>query len=451
MVRSLIFFSWFLWSLTLSGQSRQDEVFESMEGYWEGAFLKNNSYQKFDVRFYKEEEKLLSMQVMEEWHPQFGEFVLPVEIDSLGLIRFNTGLGKAVMRVDKTSLEMIGELEGLVPTIYVHLKKVPQPPAPDYNTEEVSMTNGAIMLKGHLHVPNAPRTKNAIVIVGGRGCYAGSTKYDLYAKLFRKYGISVLSYNKRGTGGSTGDCNEATIDDLASDLKACREFLANHKNEYEKIGVLGSSAGGWVMLRAAEMTDFSFLISVVGPATSVREQQLQSMEYGLDFYKLPESAKDQILEYTNLMFDAKPNQRNYDRFNALIKEAESIGWKELLDDTDIPSSPEGIADLWVRRHDFDPKNSLAQFSNPYLALYGEIDWIVPYKENIRQLESLFKGDRSEFLHTEVIRNAEHGTEVKEDYVELSDKHSYWRFFRISPQVQIELIAFLKRNNLISRE
>ena len=45
----------------------------------------------------------------------------------------------------------------------------------------------------------------------------------------------MLVFNKRGTGKSTGDCSLATIDDLANDVIACKNYLAQHANNYENI------------------------------------------------------------------------------------------------------------------------------------------------------------------------------------------------------------------------
>ncbi|NND63486.1 MAG: prolyl oligopeptidase family serine peptidase [Flavobacteriaceae bacterium] len=437
----------FLALTNLLGQEKQT-TFEKIEGHWEGAFIKANAYQRFDVQFYKKDTAYFSLQIIEDWHPQFGEFELPVTIDSDGKITTNTGYGKAVLNLDEKNLEILGFIEGSVPSISINLKKVPEPPAPDYNTEEITIPNGDISLHGHLHSPISKNTNTAIILVGGRGCYAGSTKYDLYAKVLRKYGVSVLVFNKRGTGKSTGDCALATIDDLASDVIACKKFLENHPKNFDKIGVLGSSAGGWVMVKAEEDTDFDFMISVVGPATSVRDQQMQSLNYGIDFYKLSETARTQLTDYTNLLFDAKPNKTNFNRIQELLKSAETEDWRKLLDDTDVPSSIETMDELWVRRHNYNPGPQLSEFDKPFLGIYGEIDWIVPYKENIDRLKKLFTGDRNKLLKTVVAYQAEHGTEVKGKFTSLSEDKSYWRFFRISPQVLIEIVDFLKTHNLI---
>lgn len=414
-------------------------------GYWEGAFIKNNAYQKIDIQFYENDEKLTSLQIMEEWHPVFGEFELPVDIDSLGIISMNTGYGKAKMQLDSNNLEIIGHIENQNPSVYIHFKKVPEPPALNYTVEPVEVTNGEISLQSYLHRPNSNPTKTAVILATGRGCYPISIKYNLYAKFLRQYGITVLAYRKRGVGQSSGDCATATLDDLASDVLACKRFLENHPDGYENIGVIGSSAGGWVMAKAEEQTDFDFMIGIVGPSTSVREQQFQSMEYGCDLYKLTETARKNIEAYTNLLFDAPVNEASFKKIMTLHSKAEAEGWNQLLDDTDIPKSMNEMDNLWVRRHDYDPRESLANYNQPLLMIYGERDWIVPHAENVNRLKEIFSGDRAKLLTTVVAHNAEHGTETEGKYIQLGEGQSYWHFYRIAPEVTIEIVKFMKEN------
>ena len=385
---------------------------------------------------------------MEEWHPQFGEFLIPVKVDSVGQLRLNTGYGQAILQLDSKSTEIHGFLPNTNPTVYVHLNKVPEPPAPDYELEAISVDNGEVSLRGHLHRPKYRPSRTALIIVGGRGCYAGNTKYDLYARTLHPYGVSVLAYHKRGTGQSTGDCSTATLEDLADDLVAIKAYLRGRDDAYEHIGVLGASAGGWVIAKAAEKTDFDFMVSVVGPSTSVADQQLQSMDYGLEEFKLSATARAEITEYTNLMLEAEATPANFQRFEELLRRGDQNGWKELLEGTDIPASAAAIDSLWVRRHAYDPGPSLGRFERPFLAIYGEKDWIVPHRENVARLQRLFAGDRQRWLTTVVARGAGHSTETEEGYRELPNKGSYWRFFRISPQFKVALIRFLRDNDLI---
>ncbi|MBO6795323.1 MAG: alpha/beta hydrolase [Balneolaceae bacterium] len=444
----LILLILFIGSNAIHAQTAADLTFSNIEGYWEGAFIKGNSYQKIEVQFFESNGNYLSLQIMEEWHPQFGEFEIPVDIDSLGNIAFNTGHGRAVMQLDENNLEMVGYLEEKDPTVHIHLKKVPPPPPPNYLVEQVAINNGAITLYGHHHYNKIEPYRSALIIVGGRGCYAGSTSFDLNAKILREYGMSVFAFNKRGTGLSNGDCKTATISDFADDVTTVVNYLKNHPHNYEFIGAMGLSAGGWVINKAEEQIDFDFMISVVGPATSVREQQYQALSTGAGFYDFSPEVTQHLTEYMNLVFDAPANETSFKEMNRLLALAEKEDWMKMLADTDIPYTADEIESLWVRRHAYDPGTTLKTFNKPMLAVFGEIDWIVPYQPNLERLEQYFSGERADLLTTLVIPNAEHGTEVSGDFIDLPNGDSYWRFYRISPWLTIEVIDFLKTNNFI---
>ncbi|ALM06380.1 hypothetical protein SB49_00015 [Sediminicola sp. YIK13] len=311
----------------------------------------------------------------------------------------------------------------------------------------MSISSDNLELSGHLHLPFHNPTKTAIIIVGGRGCNADETKYNLYAKFFRKYGIAVLAYQKRGTGNSTGNCDLATVKDLATDLSNVKSFLVTHNEGFEKIGVLGISAGGWTMAKAEQNANFDFMISIVGPSTSVKDQQIQSATFGADFYQLQPTAKEKLIEYTNLMFDAKPTKKGFESMENLLASSEEEGWRQLLESTDIPKTETEIKNLWVRRHNFDPKNVLKSYANPFLGIYGERDWIVPQKENIELLKEYFK-DNFENLTTVNAYNAEHGMEMESKWIDLGQNQWYWHFYRISPEVRIAIVDFLDKYKLI---
>ena len=435
-----------LGSLPVLSQSN-NQISDQLIGFWEGAIIRGNSYQKIDVQFYVEDGNLLSLHTMEEWFPTYGEFVIPVMLDSIGAIMMNTGVGKAVMMLDADNLELNGYLEGNEPTNFIHFKKVPEPPKENFELIPVTIPNGSLVLNGHLHAPETNPQKIAIILVGGRGCGADATAYNLYAQFLRKYGIAVLAYQKRGTGNSTGDCSIASIEDLASDISAIYQFLKGEPNQFDKIGVLGISAGGWTMVRAAENTAFDFMISIVGPATSVYDQQMQSMKYGAQIYGLDEAAIENLKTYTEYMFTAKANRRGYAKLNSLVELSEKEKWRQLLEDTDIPKDENDINNLWVRRHNYDPGLFLKRYTHPFLSIYGGRDWIVPSKENIALLNTYFS-DRLELLTTITAFEAEHGLEKEAKRIQMNNGQYYWHFYRIAPEVRIGIVEFLRKHNFI---
>ena len=50
-----------------------ESVSRQLIGHWEGAVIKGNSSQSLEVEVYKRNGKLMSLQVLREWWPAFGD------------------------------------------------------------------------------------------------------------------------------------------------------------------------------------------------------------------------------------------------------------------------------------------------------------------------------------------------------------------------------------------
>src|SRR5205814_6202487 len=87
-------------------------------------------------------------------------------------------------------------------------------------------------------------------------------------------------YDKRGVGGSTGDWNTASFDDLAGDVVAAFAYLkARTDIDGSQIGLLGWSQAGWVMpLAAVRAQDLAFLISISGAGVPAAETTIDQAQ-----------------------------------------------------------------------------------------------------------------------------------------------------------------------------
>lgn len=117
--------------------------------------------------------------------------------------------------------------------------------------EDVSFENGRIHLAGTLISPNAAGKRPGIILVHASG--AEDREYLLpFARFLIRHGVAVLGYDKRGVGGSTGDWQTASFDDLARDVVAAFQYLKTRSDiDPSQIGLLGVSQAGWVMPLAA--------------------------------------------------------------------------------------------------------------------------------------------------------------------------------------------------------
>ena len=92
---------------------------------------------------------------------------------------------------------------------------------------EVTFSSGNVVLAGSLALPGGEAAAAGVVMVGGSG--PSDRDNDTYFPPIRRHltgaGIAVLSYDKRGVGGSSGDWRDATMDDLAADAATALDFL----------------------------------------------------------------------------------------------------------------------------------------------------------------------------------------------------------------------------------
>ena len=104
-----------------------------------------------------------------------------------------------------------------------------------------------------------------------------------FARFLIRRGIAVLGYDKRGVGGSTGDWNTASFEDLAGDVVAAFGYLKTRSDiDATQIGLLGVSQAGWIMpLAAVRAKDLAFVISISGagvpPADTTIDQARNEM------------------------------------------------------------------------------------------------------------------------------------------------------------------------------
>jgi pimeloyl-ACP methyl ester carboxylesterase len=89
-------------------------------------------------------------------------------------------------------------------------------------SENVTFANAGVVLAGSLTLPARAASVPGVVMVGGSGPSDrdNDTHFPPIGRHLVDAGIAVLSYDKRGVGGSSGDWLDATMDDRASDASA---------------------------------------------------------------------------------------------------------------------------------------------------------------------------------------------------------------------------------------
>ncbi|RLB37510.1 MAG: hypothetical protein DRH30_13095 [Deltaproteobacteria bacterium] len=283
---------------------------------------------------------------------------------------------------------------------------------------------GDLELRGKLVLPLGEPPFPAVVLVHGSGADSAVDTYFM-PYLFAAHGIAVLVYDKRGTGGSTGQYNQ-NFHLLSDDTVAALEWLQTRPEIYPAlIHLSGYSQGGWIAPLAASKTDavHSLLINY-GPMVPITEEDRWGYRYVLQEKGFGDDAvaeADRINRVMGSIFDH--GEDRWDELAIMLDEAEGADWFEAIAGSDsllgyVAGSrmPRWMARLyykWMTRGDeifvdrlYDPVPVVAALENPSMWIFGGRDSSMPSADSIDKLEALRNQGRP--IELEVFPDAEHG-------------------------------------------
>jgi dipeptidyl aminopeptidase/acylaminoacyl peptidase len=113
--------------------------------------------------------------------------------------------------------------------------------------EKVFFKSEGHRISGILHLPDA--TKPPCVIAShGLLSSKNSEKYIALGERISKEGIAMLRFDFRGIGESEGNEEDNTISKKVADLQAGIDFIRSYPDLGNRVGLLGSSLGGFLSL-----------------------------------------------------------------------------------------------------------------------------------------------------------------------------------------------------------
>ena len=141
-------------------------------------------------------------------------------------------------------------------------------------------------LAGTLFVPVHPTDpRPAAVIVHGSGPqdrHGYASIIDVFADALASAGYVVLTYDKRGVGGSGGEWSRASFSILGRDAAAAGEHVRSQAEvDADRVTFVGSSQAGWVIAKSIQegaVPAGVFLLGAAGAALTVEEQNLYNTE-----------------------------------------------------------------------------------------------------------------------------------------------------------------------------
>jgi len=283
---------------------------------------------------------------------------------------------------------------------------------------------GELELRSKLVLPRGEPPFPAVVLVHGSGAESAVDTYYM-PYLFAAHGIAVLTYDKRGTGGSTGKYNQ-NFHLLSDDTVAAVEWLRTRPEiDPDYIHLAGYSQGGWIAPLAASKTDavHSVLINY-GPMVPITEEDRWGYRYVLQQKGFGDDAlakADRINDVLGAIVDH--GEDRWDELGALLDEAEGADWFEAIAESDsmlgyaagtrMPLWMARLAYNWMTRGDevfvdrlYDPYPVVAELDTPSLWIFGGEDSSMPSADSIDKLEVLRQQGRP--IEVEIFPEAEHG-------------------------------------------
>lgn len=320
------------------------------------------------------------------WH-EFSGFANPgqlVAVDESGEIRvlfptdrdrFSAGPGAAVRTPVESRIQFQRDHAGTIFSLTWRRGEAAARTARRVAIEkhdEVRFANGEVQLAGTLIRPSTGEKHPAVILVHGSG--PQNREFILpFARFLVRRGIAVLGYDKRGVGGSSGDWNTASFEDLAGDVVAAVDYLKRRRDiDGTQIGLLGVSQAGWIMpLAAVRATGLAFLISISGagipPADTTLDQAHNEMTArGMK----PETVAD-IVSIMKLQYRYARTGEGWEDYAAA---RDSLASRIGPPPASMPATPDHPYWQIIRQSYFyDPAPVLRQLQVPVLAMFGELD------------------------------------------------------------------------------
>ena len=237
--------------------------------------------------------------------------------------------------------------------------------------------------------------------------------------------MAGLAYDKRGVGQSTGDWEVADFDDLAEDSLAGLHMLRDREDiDGAQVGLWGASQGGWIgPLAASRSRNVAFVIAVSGPGITPHAQNLFNFNGQMLATVKPDAELlDAIAVYERLVEAGrrfvKTGQGWGDVEGLFFRCMESRLFPEdvppellALDDHDrrqtlMPHVTAGVSVL-----DHDPVPVLEKVTCPILAIWGELDAVVPVEESKRVFDRALRSDGNNDYTLRIFQDADHELQV----------------------------------------
>lgn len=450
-----IVFTLLLWmgSCPLLAQSATPNVYRvtGIPGTYTGTLIRGNSAQVLEATIRPRGDSLYMAFYIPDWAwYDSSRGMLEPDGDAY---RLTTPYGRALLSYDSAFGEWSGVIPDHTPVTHVHFKKRYRLPERKLTESPFQLTVDGQVRQGVIVQPHDGRKLPGAVLVHGRGCSPYRWQVD-QARAYARHGLAVAVYNKHGSQEADPPCGETRIEDHARDLEAALKMLRGLASvDASRVGLISTSAGGWLSpFAAARMeTPPAFLVAIVGPATDIRQQQIDGGLAWATQSGLSDTAIARLTRYTEWMFRIDRSKKAFDAMRALLENAESEGWDQWLEASDIPASAEALNQLWVNRwNNYDPAEAIGTFEGPWLGILGQADPVVPWQTQLEAYRRIAAQSGKTNIDVVLIPSAGHGLEHGSQQRELpysqarGGRPAYYKFDRVAYGAVSAIPEFMRR-------
>ncbi len=244
---------------------------------------------------------------------------------------------------------------------------------------EIGFQSQGVNLAGTLHLPGSAPPHPAVVMLQGSG--PADRDSDGYfppiRDAFIRRGVAVYSYDKPGIGRSTGDWRHFALFDRAVQAQAAIGLLKEQAAiDPHHVGVWGHSQGAWIVqIVASRESGLAFAITNSGPGISPREQDIYGVEHTMHADGMPAGHVEHAVAFINAVHEAAMRGDDYTTVSSvLLQPALNQPWSSYLTLDDAQDW--GLMCRFMAER-YDPAEALARVRCPFLAIFGELDPLLP--------------------------------------------------------------------------
>ncbi|HZI64312.1 MAG TPA: alpha/beta hydrolase [Thermoanaerobaculia bacterium] len=263
--------------------------------------------------------------------------------------------------------------------------------------QEVRFTSGDVTLAGLLRRPSGTAPHPAVVLLPGSLATAKEdVRLAAVAAAFTARGFAVLTADSRGTGGSQGDFDRASLELLAADAAAAVAMLRQRPDvRAAAVGLWGVSQGAsWVGPLAAQRSTAAFLVAASGPLLSPEDFVHRFFAAKLrNEQKLDEPTIERIAAARRAVWSYFATGRGYEAASQAVEALRrepwfaSSGLPPTVRPPGEPTAQPARTRTFLAQKDFDPVAAIAGLPCPALFVYGAEDTQLPVAEHAATLRA----------------------------------------------------------------